>query len=819
MGIINSATTAASTASNVISGIGTGIGAVSSVISGVSKIISSVGEGHTEVPNVTLPFPNPLHAYATYDYILSIGILTPDQINNPDTTYMAGKGFSIICKSANAEPANRVETAYGRFDFFIDNLVLESSLGHEKNCNTNVTRLTFDIYEPYSMGLFGVTCQKAAADAGWKNWREGSFIMRIDFRGNTETGQMNAIPGTSRYIPFRFITLDMTVTAEGGKYACTATPYNQEALTTKVANLKSDASISGKTVQEALQTGEKSLQSVINKRLQQLKTDKIVEVPDEVLILFPTDISSAASAGGGPSSGASTFNGATVSSGSGTSHVIDSTNGGLLSKLGVSRSKVNDTLVQADGQCNDLGKASLGFSNGRRADPPFGKENNIWDPKSQVWVRINNSFDTTVSDSRFRQDTDIMNAINQILLQSDFPDKTFEPARLTPEGYRQWWKIDVMTYVIATDKNMSTTGVTPKLYVYRVIPYLVHVSSGPLPPNTKPPGYAKLYYQAVKHYNYIYTGKNADVLDFTINFKNTFAVLMSADAAKHSSDVKSSAQTSSTVEKKVNTISLKGGEANSDTTPTQTTYSGTSIPSDKLGGGGNESASTRAARLFHDAINNSDLDMYKLEMTIMGDPYFVAQSGLGNYTAKPTQYVNLNVDGTANHQSGEVDVIVNFRTPIDLKQSTGMYDFAGQSKSTPVMQFSGFYKVWRVDSSFKSGKFTQRLFGNRRILQESDARDAMPNQLFSNASFSALDANGEIMDLGKKVATFAGEVKEVVQDAVNTIGSAVGLVDNVAGNIVNTANIASSTANYLNGAVSQSNIAVDSANTNSVTKK
>jgi hypothetical protein len=108
--------------------------------------------------------------------------------------------------------------------------------------------------------------------------------------------------------------------------------------------------------------------------------------------------------------------------------------------------------------------------------------------------------------------------------------------------------------------------------------------------------------------------------------------------------------------------------------------------------------------------------MMDLDMEIIGDPYFITQSGVGNYTASATQYANLNNDGTANYQNGEVHIIVNFRTPIDINQTTGLYTFAGGT--TRLDQWSGLYAVQNVTSTFKSGQFKQTLKGMRLPLQE-----------------------------------------------------------------------------------------------------
>jgi archaellum component FlaG (FlaF/FlaG flagellin family) len=152
------------------------------------------------------------------------------------------------------------------------------------------------------------------------------------------------------------------------------------------------------------------------------------------------------------------------------------------------------------------------------------------------------------------------------------------------------------------------------------------------------------------------------------------------------------------------------------TASTSVSFIQTLFKTDKLGGGGNETAATRAARAFNDSLTKGT-DMTTLEMEIIGDPYFIVQSGAGNYTAKPTQYSNLNDDGSINHQSGEVDILVNFRTPIDINQTTGLYDFS-KGPSAPVELFSGLYMVRIIDSTFSKNEFKQVLHMQRRPLQE-----------------------------------------------------------------------------------------------------
>lgn len=688
--------------------------ALSSVGGAVGDALSAVGNFFKPVKGVKLPLANPLFAYASYDYVIGIGAITDAQLANPDKTYMKGEKIKMICKTANMEPNNRIKTAYGAFDFFVDKLDIQSSIGLEKGSNTNVLSFNFTIIEPYSMGIFLMALQQAAWDVGHDNYLDAPYLLTIDFRGNTETGTMANIPNTSRKIPFKFRSVGMSVTEKGSTYQCEAYPFNAPALGS-AAKMKTDVSIKGKTVQEVLQTGEKSLQSVLNKRLQQLKADKIVEVPDEILILFPENVASEGSDG-------NKSDNKDTSKGVKTATVTTGTADDIGKILGVVRSDKNKTLIQTEAACNQLGKAKVGFDELKQGDAPGGKDNKVYDPAKKVNVRGNNIIDPETGDFRFSQDTDVMNAINQVLMNSDYVKTALSQNNITDEGYRKWWRIETQVYNISSNANYKKTGTKPKLIVYRIVPYNVHTSKV-MPPNTKAPGLQKggaLQRQAVKEYNYIYTGKNVDIISFNIDFKVNFAGVMGSAKLSRTQDAKLTGSASGTEKQVAPSQPMPEGnepEKKPGALPTRVNYDATKTKTDGKGGGGLESETTQAARMFHDSVT-AGADMMNLDMKIIGDPYYIAQSGQGNYTSAPTQYANLNSDGSVNYQNGEVDIVVNFRTPIDINQTTGLYDFGKSSKSAPVLQWSGMYQVISVASSFSGGQFTQVLTGSRRPNQE-----------------------------------------------------------------------------------------------------
>ena len=106
-------------------------------------------------------------------------------------------------------------------------------------------------------------------------------------------------------------------------------------------------------------------------------------------------------------------------------------------------------------------------------------------------------------------------------------------------------------------------------------------------------------------------------------------------------------------------------------------------------------------------------------MEIVGDPYWLTGNGLGNYTAPPTSFINLSKDGSVNYQNGEVDMAINFRTPIDINPVTGLYNMAGKRSA----QFSGLYRVQKVTHTFREGQFTQLIKANRRQISPKDTGD------------------------------------------------------------------------------------------------
>ncbi len=694
---------------------------LSGITGAVGNFFSSLGGGG----KVKLPIANTLSSYASYDYVISISPMTFKDVNFPDSTYKAGKKMPLICKSANADPSNRIQTAYGKYDFFIDNLKFDTIIGPHNPKSTNVTTIQFDVVEPYSLGVFLLAIQTAAYKAGFKNWRDAPFLLTIEFRGMKEDGKPVLIPGCTRHIPFKFTTVLFKANEQGSQYNINAYATQNMALTVEHSNLKSDTTIKGKTVQEVLQTGPQSLQAVVNKKLQELVKDKSKAVADQVLIMFPQDVSSANSpnAQNAPQNSTATVNPKAESDAS-----------SIFTKLGVVQSSVNQTYIQPDGQVNLLGAASMGYSLDKKGDSTTAEETATYDDKTGIWTRGKITTNINEGSLRFAQDCDIPTVINQVLLMSDYPTTGLDSNNTDSDGMKTWWRIDTQVYYIESEENLDKTGTYPKIIVYRILPYKAHASKL-TSPNQPAEGFKAIEKKIVKSYEYIYTGKNTEVLKFDIDFSINFSNVLAADSFKKNNDVVNAKSQAGVIDKPSEVDQLPVGnkpDNKAGATTSQVKYTGTSTSFDRRGGGGSDDAINRAARVWHDAITNPN-DMININLDIYGDPFWIANSGQGNYTSKPSGVSkDLNVDGTVNWQTSEVDIMIKFRSPFDIKQDTGLYNFGSNSQTAPVMGFTGLYCINRVTNQFRGGQFRQTLKGFRRPLQESKATPKKDTGVTSN---------------------------------------------------------------------------------------
>ena len=301
-----------------------------------------------------------------------------------------------------------------------------------------------------------------------------------------------------------------------------------------------------------------SLASVVNTSLlSQAKEADDPHEPDEIIILFPTDMSQNVM----KSQLADTDNTAVfgdftknrreydldeaVASAIGTDFMVNQSPGALKARganaeevlkreyvydrLGYSikrnnlSEKIKKDFMTAN-FTNSIGSTAM-FSQGSLAPGTsnFGISKFVYDEKAKVLHRNGTSINPTSRTVQFKQGTKIQRIIEELVLISDYGKKLLERGQLAadPKGLVEWFRIEVQTYVLDAPATEGKFNKFPKIFVYNVVPAMVHQSVFMMP-NDPPVGYDYLRTQAVKHYDYIYTGKNTDVLSFDIKFETAF---------------------------------------------------------------------------------------------------------------------------------------------------------------------------------------------------------------------------------------------------------------------------------------------------------
>jgi len=608
------------------------------------------------------PFKNVLNDFASFNYHFTLSVLSDDLINNPGSYRTGNLGKIILRSSGGAPESDLIETAYGKYDFYLENLRLSTVVGlNQATGNSNAISFSFTVVEPYSMGLFFQALQTAALQNNNGNYLDVPLLLTIKFNGHIDPDNLAVpLPNTTRYLPMKLRHLAMKVSAKGSSYDVEAYPWNEQAFSDTFHLIRTDITLQPdddvtKTVESLLKTSAKSLKNIVNKNFKKQSTDNTTEFFDEIDIEFPPDT-------------------------------------------------------------NSIGQSGLGLNLFNKGETPFGKDNFVYDDNAGIYKRGKIAINPNTADYKFAQGSTIQDVINQVILISDYGRQALDEAKRTPQGQVVWWRIETQLYM-KTDGEDLKTGQKPKKIVYRVVPYLVHASVF-MPPNDKPPGLDNMKKESLKEYNYIYTGKNIDVLDFQIEFQAGFYKALNADSGKNSETHQGVSQaTGSSAEDQGSVIpeNVDGSPPTQGGSPVTVRYVKTQSSTAKNGGTGVDDAATIAARQFHD-LATTGADMINLNLTILGDPYYIVDSGLGNYTASPTNYQNLNADGAMDYQNGEVYITVNFRTPIDINTAKGFYDFGD---TRPISQFSGLYRVMQVDSTFNRGKFVQQLSLVRMVGQEN----------------------------------------------------------------------------------------------------
>ena len=761
---------------------------------------------------------NPLRNYSSFNYVISLGILSSEEYNNPEVYRSSGGFQNYVIKSGGGQYDKRYQTfdeysagPQAHAEYFIDNLEMDAVIA--PNPNTNValgTALTFTVHEPYSMGNFIEAIIGSAAAARFSNYLDAPFCLRLDFVGWDEFGKQNeSYVRNPIFIPIKLTKVDFNVDGKGAVYECKAVPMSETGLSDDINEIKTPVNINGDFVHTSLETGARSLTQVMNDRVSGLEEAGVIAPYDRYVIVFPKtreslknylerdlisedalriDITERVEDYIGANSTTRTeelrqISGDPIEIGEVTEFTGDI---GDLATFQAQLFERNQNIVQATissvgrmyaklktfaedtNEMNPIGLSTLVEDVATGGNQAHGSYAGTTDDEERGEANRDSADLAPAERSRdyqFNQGMTITEVIERMVVSSEYArDRATAPAQ---NGIRDWFKIDTLTFIEENPQTEAQIGRPPKVYVFSVIPYEADEAKFNAPAE-RPANTEGLKASAAKEYNYIYTGKNEDVLNFDISFNNAFLQTAFANFGQNAAGVASGFGTMATSFERSTGSSVGHGEGQVDpalaravTGQVQEVASfGAAGFGDAVGSG---DMRRRIAEMFHDRITNQVTDMVTAEMEIFGDPFFIPQE-MGNFVARQGDSPNTTEEGTMAYQQSEVFIVVNFATPFDYQVEGATIEFP-----KVVPQFSGLFSCWAVTNKFNGGKFTQTLKLIRRRGQDDPATDentgAVQESSESDITNSSSGGDGET---GNTDASTAGSTVSPTTPNSNT---------------------------------------------------
>lgn len=645
------------------------------------------------------PKTNPLHKYATYSWSWSLNVLTHDQTNNPEAL-MKGRLFRA---------GITVAEDYGGSDYHFENVAVKSIVGMNPNTRTaTALSFTFDIVEPYSMGGFLEDLDAAARRQGFANYFDAGIMLACKFDGYDDSGSYSS-EGPYNWI-VKLASAKFKVTEAGSVYNCVAIAWNDQAFADKVCDTKSQATISGRTVQEILSTGENSLENMLNQQEIKQVEKGVQKEADQYHIVFPATTTSAeeqsilGTGSGGLADKPVDWNvlwesvKGTGSAGDEGKNKWDNWQADTKTyQLGASKvaNSISPSIVSFyKTNVNEIGKSPL---KKQPEDPDIATNTAYDNAQSEFDVQVldpsNSRLPLDVQSIPVTAGQKIETIIEEIIIASEYGREGGVWKDADGDNKITWFKIQ--PFVLATQgPKESEAGRSGKVYIYRVVPYKAALNRFSAP-GTKGKGGGS----PTRIYDYIYTGKNNDILSLDLVFNAAFLVPIGRDLGQHEKTRLEGISRGQTDTDPEIVPTMNSGSPPSSTDE-QFSVEKTGTPTARSTGSQLPQHPESAANKFwHETLMNSPADLLSIKMKIAGDPYYLSNTGCGNFIDSGSG--NETSLGLMEYVQSEADIRINFETP---------YDAGVPWYKMEKYKFTGMYQVLTVDSKFdKSEGFTQTL--------------------------------------------------------------------------------------------------------------
>lgn len=743
-------------------------------------------------------FYNVLNKYRSYSYITTMSCLDRVSASQPEVYRTKGDLGNIILKSSGKVPGDKTtkflplttvdgetqkeidffnEESAGRFNLYINNIEIETFPTPQRITGTAlITKLRFDVFEPYSIVGFIEALTVASRAAGYKTYLDATFLLKIEFIGYKDDidGEQVApepIDLTTRFIPFKFSKVDVDFDESGTKYRCEAFPSSDLAFTDVYGSIKTPISLSGLTVKEILTNLVTGMNTALkDEAAKTVKEPKSTEI-DEYVIEFPTLKEDG------------TYDVAT------DNDIAKKPLKNLYSDSGlINFAEVDKTQIRNAYQLQDAATTAT----------------------SAVSVT---TYEPSKFSINFGPGTYVQGIIDGIIRDSEYWREQIDPgngnAVKTVGEEVNFWKI---VAEIEQGEHNPVRGRPRYKITYKVIQSKIHVSqvTGYRTVEQKDSGNINV----VREYNYIYTGQNVDIKKLNISFDKLFYERFPWKLANPDQAAKAVNQNPDGGNLAQYDPATAAAQADRQLAP--------KAPGTSSGAAGGEAASTGNVNAFaRDSFNQiilSNYSMIKLEADIVGDPVFLMTGGLGNYLpsllreSDDNTSVNavLTTDGEANFLGKNIFIKIYFRSGMDIDDQSLENGGTGLLKFNQRYNLSGYYLLTQAISSFKDGEFSQKLKLNRipvdlnendfkgsavdtkkafktvpnpdaQVLENSGANENVP----ANERSSLKELLSGVNKFADSLENLESNITDAIEGAVNSVAEAVAAPVQIVGRSVN----------------------------------
>jgi hypothetical protein len=713
--------------------------------------------------NVT-PLPNPLHEYASYTYGLSLAMMTVGEYNEvvktqkyiPKRILIASAGRHTQANNPN-DPNQFTRAQFFNEDFYFENLEIETVIGlNERTRATNAIYFKFSIIEPYGMSLIDRIIKLASSEEVKSlNYLEQPYLLQIDFFGIDDSGiVVGALPQHTKRIPIKILTMDIDTSNKGAVYNIEAVAYNHSAYNVNTMATPAHFEVVAGTVASFFQSTETE-SSLTGKDQRDIRPDINVgsdglarSTTGEVIPLTAVDQRTAAIISADPIYKVKSYGSAY--------------NAFYNDLVNTKKIKVADKIYFKFSEEFQKAKFLLG-KNLSPKDTPMAEASLEITVRAGKTDAANANLDYKTAIFNINAGTSIDMVINYVIRNSDYIQNQLtvpEDHGSNVESYLakkksnkdlplKWFK--VVPQVILTEYD-GIRKVWGREITYNVIPYEVYntkIAAAPQGTWSKP----------LKQYNYYYTGKNVDVLDFKIQFNALYFTAVTA----YKRHMAATYGLTDYEDRELNPDKYLGID-DSPNAIQPMKEARVIIDSQSRATGGSVTPSAAASSDVQQSLyTTAGGDMIQGDLRIIGDPQFIKQDDVfyppfnvtdpitGKKGTPPaTSDQRLIADGSLNMDNREVYVEVTFRMPTDVSEVTGLANFSSDFQQTSM--FSGMYRVLTVKNTFSGGKFEQVL-SIVRLPRQTSLEYNKDNQTTQRSETDEKSTIGTVIEAPKTTVT------------------------------------------------------------------